>query len=254
MIGRAAVIGHFARRRREREHSGVDGEGQDKNLIFKEYAREWNKLRGAPVLNFNHYPVYTWIMSIIIFVVGVVLIVKVSQAGLIGTESNKRWLEYLFCCFIMFLGLLFFFSPKIEIIKLDRRHNTITMRRRRILCTEKFTQRNLSDIVGVLIVKRGIENLNSKTTHYKVVLEFSEGKNVELGESNSLTTVKKRCIKIKLFLNQDVDVDNMIIRDETGRFKHSAGVHGVIVHSSDNLNNNNNQHRNRNAEMADTRV
>eukprot|EP01016_Furgasonia_blochmanni_P026873 TRINITY_DN2841_c0_g1_i2.p1 TRINITY_DN2841_c0_g1~~TRINITY_DN2841_c0_g1_i2.p1 ORF type:complete len:309 (-),score=49.05 TRINITY_DN2841_c0_g1_i2:112-1038(-) len=232
MIGRAAVISYYARRRREKEYKEF---GKDeKNVFFKKFYQDLkNEKRKKSRLQFNHYPIYIWVMSTIIFGLGLFLIIKVADDSLIPEleRKNKKWIEYVFCAFVMFLGVLFFFSPKMEKVEFNKISGLVTVKKRRMFLTEKMFQRGINDIANIAIVKRGINNFSNKTIHYKIVLEFNKGKNFEICETNSRMKIKKTYITLKVFLEQEIDIDGILIRNETGRIM-EEGVSGQIVSSS----------------------
>eukprot|EP01016_Furgasonia_blochmanni_P026872 TRINITY_DN2841_c0_g1_i1.p1 TRINITY_DN2841_c0_g1~~TRINITY_DN2841_c0_g1_i1.p1 ORF type:complete len:327 (-),score=20.31 TRINITY_DN2841_c0_g1_i1:112-1092(-) len=250
MIGRAAVISYYARRRREKEYKEF---GKDeKNVFFKKFYQDLkNEKRKKSRLQFNHYPIYIWVMSTIIFGLGLFLIIKVADDSLIPELERKNKQLSIF-------HFIWFSSPQprsengsntcsahsscsqgfsSSLVQKWRKWNSIKSpdsspsRRGECFQPKKMFQRGINDIANIAIVKRGINNFSNKTIHYKIVLEFNKGKNFEICETNSRMKIKKTYITLKVFLEQEIDIDGILIRNETGRIM-EEGVSGQIVSSS----------------------
>ncbi len=73
-----------------------------------------------------------------------------------------------------------------------------------ICCKKKIKTRKLSKILNLEIVKKGVDNSQTRAVHYKIAIYFNEEKPLEILETSNKQSIKKKVNFIFSFRNQEV--------------------------------------------------
>jgi hypothetical protein len=79
-----------------------------------------------------------------------------------------------------------------EKIEFNKQHDFVTMNYTNICCRQTRFSKKLTQLFNVTIVKRGQDTVQNKTLHYKLILNFDDGGQLEIMETNSQRKIKAK--------------------------------------------------------------
>lgn len=123
---------------------------------------------------------------------------------------NRFWWQYFVSALILLMGLIFFFVLKSEHVKFSKKVincplklnlfktlfqvDLIEVVKKNIFCKRKVKTRKLSKILNLEIIKKGVDNSQARTVHYKIAIYFNEEKPLEILETSNKHEIKKKVI------------------------------------------------------------
>ena len=177
-------------------------------------------------LEFRKLPILIWSISLVVISFGIFLFyhftfgsfIFVYDEHLEGQIRIGTVLEYFCCLAVIALGILFLSVATIETSTFDWKSGFLFVRKTTLGWGTFQDRYPLEEVKDVYVVKKGFVNLNNDTTHFKVVIEFSNDKRVKIQETNYFWKAKTIAFSIQTFLGfENAKYREVEIRDETGR-------------------------------------